>query len=134
MKKNGAFTLVEIMIVVAVIGLLAAIAIPSFVKMRERAQVTLCKQNQRLIYEQICLYCLESGTGLTPVEWPNLCAARDRLAPGQSALYLKDWEPFECPVTDTNDHHDYTYVWEGGQIVSLRCNNSDAAVRNQHNN
>ncbi|MFM1941390.1 MAG: hypothetical protein RI897_372 [Verrucomicrobiota bacterium] len=44
-----AFTLVEIMIVVAIIGLLAAIAIPNFVKVRERAQTNACINNLRLI-------------------------------------------------------------------------------------
>ncbi|MDP8298965.1 MAG: prepilin-type N-terminal cleavage/methylation domain-containing protein [Candidatus Tantalella remota] len=42
--KKG-FTLVEIMIVVAIIGLLAAIAIPNFMKARERAQTNACIAN-----------------------------------------------------------------------------------------
>lgn len=48
MKKQG-FTLVEIMIVVAIIGLLAAIAIPSFVKARNTAQQNACINNLRMI-------------------------------------------------------------------------------------
>jgi prepilin-type N-terminal cleavage/methylation domain-containing protein len=51
-KKNNrkaGFTLVEIMIVVAIIGLLAAIAIPNFVKARTTSQQNACINNLRLI-------------------------------------------------------------------------------------
>lgn len=49
MKKQAGFTLVEIMIVVAIIGLLAAIAIPSFVKARDTARANACVNNLRQI-------------------------------------------------------------------------------------
>ena len=48
-NRTGGFTLVEIMIVVAIIGMLAAIAVPSFNKARLSAQRTGCISNLRQI-------------------------------------------------------------------------------------
>jgi prepilin-type N-terminal cleavage/methylation domain-containing protein len=81
MKKNTAkkqgFTLVEIMIVVAIIGLLAAIAIPNFVKARTTSQQNACINNLRQIDASEQQWALEqkkqttdtpvaSGTDLQP--------------------------------------------------------------------
>jgi prepilin-type N-terminal cleavage/methylation domain-containing protein len=49
MSKKQGFTLVEIMIVVAIIGLLAAIAIPSFLKARSESQAKGCINNLRIM-------------------------------------------------------------------------------------
>ena len=49
LSRRSAFTLVEIMIVVAIIGLLAAIAIPNFIKAREYSQKNACIANLKQI-------------------------------------------------------------------------------------
>ena len=61
MKRSG-FTLVEIMIVVAIIGLLLAVAIPSFVKARENTQRDTCLNNLRQISSAKSRWALETGT------------------------------------------------------------------------
>ena len=68
-KNNKAgFTLVEIMIVVAIIGLLAAIAIPNFVKARQNSQTNACINNLRQIDGAKQQWALENGkTGATTV-------------------------------------------------------------------
>jgi len=59
--RTKGFTLVEIMIVVAIIGLLAAIAIPNFVKARETAQEKSCVNNLRQIDGAKDQWALEQG-------------------------------------------------------------------------
>ncbi len=48
-KRNQGFSLIELMIVVTIIGLLASIAIPNFVRSRGTAQAVTCVNNLRQI-------------------------------------------------------------------------------------
>ena len=59
-NRKAGFTLVEIMIVVAIIGLLAAIAIPNFVKARATSQANACINNLRQIDAAVNEWALEN--------------------------------------------------------------------------
>jgi len=80
MKRKG-FTLVEIMIVVAIIGLLAAIAIPNFIKARETAEKNACIANLKQIQGAIQVWAIDNSKASTDA--PTLAG----LAPD----YIKKW-------------------------------------------
>jgi prepilin-type N-terminal cleavage/methylation domain-containing protein len=60
-KNRGGFTLVEIMIVVAIIALLAAIAVPGFLRARKRSQATRILNDLRLVDSAVDQYAIETN-------------------------------------------------------------------------
>ncbi len=61
MHKKHAFTLVEIMIVVAIISLLAAIAVPNFLRARKRSQATRVLEDLRVLDNALDQYAIETN-------------------------------------------------------------------------
>ena len=74
-KRRGGFTLVEIMIVVAIIALLAAIAVPGFLRARKRSQASRILNDLRMIDSAVDQYAIETNRAtnfpITVADWTN---------------------------------------------------------------
>ena len=74
-SRRAGFTLVEIMIVVAIIALLAAIAVPGFLRARKRSQASRIINDLRLIDSAVDQYAIEtnksSGNAVAITDWTN---------------------------------------------------------------
>jgi len=73
--KHAGFTLVEIMIVVAIIALLAAIAVPGFLRARKRSQASRILNDLRMIDSAVDQYAIETnrttGATVNVTDWTN---------------------------------------------------------------
>lgn len=83
-RNNAGFTLIELMVVVAIMGVLAAVAIPSFMRYISRAKTSEARQNLSKMYMQARTYYLEtfggqSLNGIVAYQFP-------RSAPAEPAL------------------------------------------------
>jgi prepilin-type N-terminal cleavage/methylation domain-containing protein len=74
-SRRTGFTLVEIMIVVAIIALLAAIAVPGFLRARKRSQASRIINDLRLIDSAVDQYAIETakttGAPVNTADWTN---------------------------------------------------------------
>ena len=64
-KKRKGFTLIELMIVISIIGVLAAIAIPNFRQARFKSNQRACYANQKTVLGALEMYNLDTGENMT---------------------------------------------------------------------
>ncbi len=95
--KRGGFTLVEIMIVVAIIALLAAIAVPGFLRARKRSQASKIINDLRMIDSAMDQYAIEtskkSGDSIAVADWTNYVKKDTVLYATGQDLFGNDYGP-----------------------------------------
>lgn len=102
-KKRGGFTLIEIMIVVAIIGLLASIAVPNYLRARKRGQATRILEDLRVLTGSLDQYAMETnksgGAAATMADLKNYIKAGTPLYTTSSDVFGNVYGPFTVDST-----------------------------------
>ena len=112
--KKG-FTIFEMMVVVMIVGFILAIAIPNYIRERQKATTSICNSNQKMIYTAASVYQLREEDSLDGM------GAREAMEALRDKRYLRGFEWAECPAERDGSYDDYIMEFEGGYIADVDC-------------
>jgi len=111
------FTLIELMVVVLIVGILSAIAIPKYADVTESAKYAACRSNLRNIAGGLNMYLSENGSYPPGNGWKKL-----------NTLSEYVHQEMMCPSTES----EYRYRIMGGERDTFRIRGWVAACRRNH--
>jgi len=120
MRKVRGFTLIELMIVVAIIGVLAAVAIPAFMKYIRRSKTTEATMNLRKMYDGAVAYYVADHSDVNGT-------AFDRQFPG-NAPYVPALATLSAAQLAGDRYQSTPADWKQGGWAALEFQVSDAQV------
>lgn len=114
-SSRKGFTLIELMIVIAIIAILAAILVPNFIRARAQGQVTSCKSNLKNIGTACEMYATDNGG-----RYPKTLDDLKKEANGQQP-YMKSLP--KCPSAGTMT---YAYSYHANpDVYTMYCSGSN---------
>jgi len=124
MNRKKGFTLIELMIVVAIIGILAAVAIPAFLKYIKKSKTSEARTNIRKVYDGEVAYFSEERVDAAGTIFPKRFVSAGptpATAPGIDKL-TGDWDSANWPElkfgSDSPVLYSYETVSSGSQLTS----------------
>ena len=111
-KNERGFTIMELLVVIVIIGVLAAIGVPAYNNMTTRARETACDANKRTIATAVGMYYVDNGS------YKN---GEADLTLGDLVPYLDNAESIKCPGKDAEGYKIST-TGDPVNTVVVTCN------------
>lgn len=127
LKNKKGFTLVELMIVVVIMGILVAVAIPIYGAVTDNAEKKTCADNRRTIQSMVTTYQMTGGAGGAQIPWADI-EADDLTTNADFLAMFEGGEMPECPAGGTYHITVTPNATTGARDITVACLDGEAAL------